>query len=141
MLKIRAEQMPAFQALADAAFIKKMILHLREKHGDTGVQLPTGTLLVFELSEETLEAMARAGLERARRYGFVSEADLVGFVAVMLETAPNFDDHPLLQRGLKDERVKLEERLDSLLQHATEANWGVVKEEYDPSAWKLKVEA
>lgn len=138
MLKIRAEQMQAFQVAADAAFIKKLVKHLREKHGDTGVQLPTGTFLVFELSEETLEAMVRSGFERARRYGFASEADLAGFVAVMLETAPNFDDHPLLQRGLKDERVKLEDRLAALLQNATEANWGVVKEDYDPTAWKVE---
>ncbi len=137
MLKIRAEQMQAFQTVADAAFNKKLVKHLREKHGDTGVQLPTGTFLVFELAEETLEAMARSGFERARRYGFASEADLAGFVTLMLETAPNFDDHPLLQRGLQDERVKLEERLAALLQNATEANWGVVKEDYDPAAWKV----
>lgn len=138
MLKIRTEQMQAFQTVADAAFIKKLVTHLREKHGDAGVQLPSGTFLVFELPAETLEAMARTGLERARQYGFVSEADLAGFVVVMLETAPNFDDHPLLKRGLKDERVKLEERLAALLQNATEANWGVVKEDYDPGAWRVE---
>ena len=140
MLKIRGEQMQAFQSAADNAFAKKLVLHLREKHGDTGVQLPTGTFLVFELPAETLEAMIHAGLARARNYGFASEADLAGFVAVMFETAPNFDEHPLLQRGLKDERVKIEKRIDALLQTATEANWGVVKKEYDPGAWKLKVE-
>lgn len=141
MLKIRAEQMQAFQAVADATFVKKLAAHLREKHGDTGVQLPTGTFLVFELPAATLEAMIHTGIARARGYGFASESDLAGFVAVMFETAPNFDDHPLLQRGLSDERVKLEERIDALLQNATEANWGVVKEEYDPSAWQLKAEA
>lgn len=138
MLKIRAEQMKAFQDAADTAFIKKLATHLREKHGDTGVQLPSGTFLVFELPAETLETMIRTGIERAREYGFASEADLAGFVALMVETAPNFDNHPLLRRGLQDERVKLEERLQALLQHATEANWQVVKEEYDPSAWKVE---
>ncbi len=138
MLKIRAEQMQAFQTVADAAFNKKLVKHLREKHGDTSVQLPTGTFLVFELAEEALGAMVRSGFERARRYGFASEADLAGFVVLMLETAPNFDDHPLLQRGLQDERVKLVERLAVLLQNATEANWGVVKEDYDPAAWKVE---
>jgi hypothetical protein len=137
MLKIRAEQMQAFQAVADAVFIKKLARYLREKHGNTSVRLPTGTFLVFELPAATLEAMIQGGIERARRYEFVSEADLAGFVVVMFETAPNFDDHPLLKRGLRDERVKLEDRLSSLLQHATEANWGVVKEEYDPNAWQL----
>ncbi len=141
MLKIRAEQMQAFQAAADQAFVKKLVAYLREKHGDTGVQLPTGTFLVFELPAETLEAMVQTGLARARNYGFVSEADLAGFVTVMLETAPNFDDHPLLQRGLRDERIKLEDRLGALLQSATDANWKVAKEDYgDPGAWNLKVE-
>jgi hypothetical protein len=138
MLKIRAEQMKAFQDAADTAFIKKLSAHLREKHGDTGVQLPSGTFLVFELPTETVEAMIRTGFERAREYGFASEADLAGFVALMIETAPNFDNHPLLQRGLQDERVKLEERLGVLLENATAANWQVVKEEYDPSAWKVE---
>ena len=95
-----------FKTTADTAFIKKLAAHLREKHGDTGVQLPTGTFLVFELPAETLETMIRTGLARARTHGFTSEADLAGFVAVMLETAPNFDDHPLLRRGLRDERVQ-----------------------------------
>jgi hypothetical protein len=131
MLKIRAEQMKAFQDAADTAFIKKLSAHLREKHGDTGVQLPSGTFLVFELPTETVEAMIRTGFERAREYGFASEA-------LMIETAPNFDNHPLLQRGLQDERVKLEERLGVLLENATAANWQVVKEEYDPSAWKVE---
>lgn len=138
MLKIRAEQMKAFQDTADAAFIKKLATHLREKHGDTGVQLPSGTFLVFELPAETLEAMVRTGIARAREHGYASEADLAGFVVLMFETAPNFDDHPLLRRGLRDERVKLEERLQALLQNATEANWGVVKEAYDASAWKVE---
>ena len=141
MLKIRPAQMQAFQAAADNTFVKKLAAHLREKHGDTGVRLPTETLLVFELPAETLATLIHTGIARARGYGFVSEADLAGFVAIMFETAPNFDDHPLLQRGLKDERVKLEERIDVLLQNATEANWDIVKEEYDPSAWQLKAEA
>ena len=41
MLKIRTEQMLAFQSSADSAFIRKLAAHLREKHGDTGVHLPT----------------------------------------------------------------------------------------------------
>ncbi|HEX4949179.1 MAG TPA: hypothetical protein VFZ34_21055 [Blastocatellia bacterium] len=138
MLKIRAEQMQAFQSIADKTFAQKLVKHLREKHGDTGVQLPSGTFLVFELPEETLKTMIHTGIARAREHEFTSEADLAGFVALMLETAPNFDDHPLLRRGLRDERVRLEERLQALLQNATEANWGVVKEEYDPSAWKVE---
>jgi hypothetical protein len=138
MLKIRPEQMQAFQTVADQTFAQKLATHLREKHGDTGVQLPTGTFLVFELPAETLEAMIHTGLARARNYGFTSEADLAGFVVVMFETAPNFDDHPLLQRGLRDERVKLEERLNALLQNATAANWQVVQEDYDPQTWQVQ---
>lgn len=138
MLKIRAEQMQAFQPIADKTFAQKLAKHLREKHGDTGVQLPSGTFLVFELSDETLEAMIHTGIARARAHEFTSEADLAGFVSLMLETAPNFDDHPLLRRGLRDERVKLEDRLQSLLQHATEANWAVVKADYDPTVWGVK---
>ena len=138
MLKIRTEQMQAFQAVADKKFAQKLAQHLRENHGGTGVQLPSGTFLVFELPAETLETMIHTGLARARAHDFMSEADLAGFVALMVETAPNFDDHPLLRRGLRDERVRLEKRIESLLQHATEANWAVVKEDYDPTAWGME---
>lgn len=141
MLRIQPAQMKAFQAVADLAFVKKLATYLREKHGDTGVILPDGAFLVFELSSEILESMIQSGVARARSYDFVSEADLAGFVVLMFETAPNFDAHPLLRYALKNEHYKIEERLDALLQNATEANWQVVKQEYDPARWQLKIES
>jgi hypothetical protein len=136
MLKIRPEQLEVFQPVAEAAFLRRVVEHLREHNPDAVIQLPNEVALVKQISEEKLHAMARTGIARAREYGMDWESSVTAFFVVMVVTAPNFDKHPLIQRILKDENMETNARIDQLWERTTEENWEAVKKNYDPQAWE-----
>jgi hypothetical protein len=63
------------------------------------------------------------------------ESSLMAFVAIMFVAAPNFDQHPLIGRVLKDEAVAPDARINQLWERTTDQNWEAVAQNYDPSAW------
>jgi hypothetical protein len=69
-----------------------------------------------------------------------SKAALTAFVVLMFLTAPNFDEHPLIQHMLLDEAIEPNKRLDELWQRTVDQNWVAVKQSYDPGLWKLDAE-
>jgi hypothetical protein len=82
--------------------------------------------------------MVRNGIARARRYGMNWESSLTAFVVLMFVAAPNFDEHPLIQRILRDDGAAPNERIDRLWEKTSEANWKTVEQDYDASAWSIK---
>lgn len=137
MLKIRADQFEAFKPVAEAAFVRRVVEHLRNHHSDTVVQFPNEVILIKQISDERLRAMAKEGIARARSYGIDWESVVTAFVVLMFIAAPNFDRHPLIQRILKDERVAANSRIDQLWERTTEENWEAVRKNYDPARWVL----
>ncbi len=137
MLKIRNQQMQAFQTVAEVAFLRKLVEYLYEHHGQVAVQLPENFTVIVQIPENQIKTLVANGINRARAYGISSEVSLAAFVVLMFVTAPNFDEHPLIKRLLKDERIAANERIDSLWQHTTEQNWQVVKQNYDAKAWQI----
>lgn len=137
MLTIRPEQFDAFSSVADAAFVRRLAVHLRENHGDVIVELPNQTSTVKQLPDDVLWELVEKGIARARGYGMSWESTLTAFVALMFVAAPNFDDHPLIQRALKDDSVPPDSRIDHLWERTTDQNWEAVKRSYDPSGWGL----
>ncbi|MEW6210761.1 MAG: hypothetical protein AB1631_20520 [Acidobacteriota bacterium] len=135
MLIIKPEQMDAFKATADAAFVRRVASYLREKHGEVIVELPNATMAVKQIPEDMLCEMARKGVERAREYGMTWESSLTAFVVLMFVTAPNFDDHPLIQRAMRDESIPPDLRIDQLWERTTDQNWEAVERGYDPQGW------
>ncbi|MDQ3684472.1 MAG: hypothetical protein M3430_02560 [Acidobacteriota bacterium] len=125
MLKIRPEQIEVFQPQAEVAFIERLMAHLRQEHASVVGRLP----------DDVLKDMVESGLTRARQYGLTWESNLTAFVALMFEVAPNFDEHPLIQRILTDENVPPDDRIDVLIERTTEQNWEAAKEGYDADAW------
>ena len=105
MLKIRREQFEVFQPVAEAAFVRRVVEHLRDNHADAVVQLPNEVILVKQIADERLRRLAKDAIARARGYGMDWESTVTAFVVLMFVAAPNFDEHPLIQRVLKDERV------------------------------------
>jgi hypothetical protein len=136
-LKIREEQLGAFSPVAEAAFLRRVVGHVRRHHADAAVRLPDAptATTVKQLPEERLTEMVRRGLARARRYGLTLETTLTGFVAIMFAVAPNFDAHPLLRRVLTDETVPPDSRLDEMMSKTSAENWVQVERSYDPDAW------
>src|SRR5882762_6741284 len=135
MLTIRNDQIQSFDNVADEMFVDRVSQYLREHHADTAIQLPEAASTVQDLNDETLHDLVCHGITRAREYGISYESTLAAFVVLQFETAPNFDDHPLLHRVLKDDRVEPNLRIDRLLERATPENWEAVKARYDAAAW------
>ena len=136
MLIIRPEQFEVFQPVAETAFVRRVVEHLRAHHADTVIQLPNEVILIKQISNERLYEMVRFGITRARDYGMDWESSVTAFVVLMFIAAPNFDKHPLIQRVLKDERASVNARLDQLWERTSEENWEAVRRNYDPGAWE-----
>jgi hypothetical protein len=109
---------------------------LRAKHPRVVVRLPERATVVARLEDETMLALVRGGVARARRYGMEAESALAAFVVTMFLTAPNFDEHPLIRRVLADDKIQPDAKMGRLLQSVTARNLQVVKDTYDPAAWQ-----
>ena len=139
MLKIRPEQMEVFREAAEASFIRRVAQYLREHHSSVAVQLLSGVTTIEQIPEKTLFEIVKNGIARARGYRMSWESELSAFVVLMVVTAPNFDDHPLIRRILMDEKIDPNSRIDQLWEKTSEQNWEAVKQKYDAGAWKLKI--
>jgi hypothetical protein len=137
MLKIRPEQLKVFQPVAEAAFERRVVEYLRENHDDEVVILPAGEYQVKDLDDGTLLKMVRTGIARARSYGMTWESNLTTFAIVMVVVAPNFDDHPLIQRVLNDDRIEPDQRIEQLWRLTEEENWKTAEDSYEARAWNL----
>jgi len=138
MLIIRASQMEIFQPVADASFIRRTVEYLLENHGDVVIRLTEGSVTVKKINTDVLRRMVRYGISRGRQYGLSWESSLTAFVTLMFVTAPNFDEHPLIQRVLKDETVPADSRIDQLWDRTTAQNWNAAIQNYDVGAWRLE---
>ena len=136
-LKIRPEQIEAFQPVADAGFVRRLAEYLRSAHSEVIVKIPSGSIAVSQIPRVVLSRMVQTGITRARRYDFTSESSLAAFVAIMFVAAPNFDAHPLIQVVLQDPDVTPARRLDNLWGRISPQNWRAVESYYDPSAWGI----
>jgi hypothetical protein len=67
------------------------------------------------------------------------KSSLKAFVVTMFVAAPNFDEHPIIQRILRDEKLEPEARLDALLERTSDQNWEAVEKNYSAGAWKVSV--
>src|SRR5829696_8588901 len=104
MLRIRPEQLATFKSIAEDAFIAETVAYLRENYSDRTVHVPAGSSAVGVLTDQTLRLMVQRGIERADRYDIRSRAGLKAFVVLMIITAPNFDEQPLIKRILSDKK-------------------------------------
>lgn len=137
MLKIRSEQIVAFQPVADAQFVRRIVEYLRNKHASSVVRLPQGPTLIFRLPDAQLQKMVENGVTRAKSYGLSWESSITAFVVLMFKVSPNFDQHPAINRGLTDAQVPADERIKKLLELTTSTDWWEAKESYDPSTWQI----
>jgi hypothetical protein len=135
MFKIRPEQLEAFEPVADAAFVVRVVQHLRDEHADEVVSLPDREYTVAGLDEETIAEMARTGIAKARSYGFTWESSITAFVVLMFVVAPSFDNHPLIKRALNDTSPDENSRIENLFERTSSENWDVAAQSYDSAAW------
>jgi hypothetical protein len=136
-LKIRAEQIEAFQPVADAGFARRLADYLRSAHPDAVVRISSGSVPVSRIPNAVLNRMVQNGIARARSYELSWESSLASFVIIMFVAAPNFDEHPLIQVILRDEGVAADHRIEGLWRRISNQNWKAVEAYYDPRAWGL----
>ena len=140
MLKIRPEQFAVFQPVAERAFVRRVVEHLRENHAAVVVRFAGEVLLVRQIADEPFYALVRKAIQRARALGMDWESSITAFVVLMFVAAPNFDRHPLIQRVLKDERVPANSRIEQLWERTSEENWEAARKNYDVQAWEIASE-
>lgn len=121
---IRPEQMAVFQPEADAACEARLIRHLETHHAAA----------VEDLPHEALSAMVHNGIARARKYGMTWESNLISYVALIFEIAPNFDQHPRMQQILDSNHIQPDHKLDILLERIPGSVWQEVSRRYDAHA-------
>lgn len=122
---IRRKQFDDFLQHDEPKFIDMFIEHLQEQSPE----------LVEDIPLDDLHAMVANGIARARSHGLYTDEDLMAFVAVMFEIAPNFDEHPAIRRVLADNSIPLEKRFDALFEKVPDEAWEEAEENYDAGAW------
>jgi hypothetical protein len=122
---IRKEQFSRYLQEDEDRFIGFICQHLRKEY-------PRKTK---RIAEEKLRQMVVGGLARARRYKLTTDEDLMAFVAVMMEIAPNFDEQPDLHHVLTDVRIPVNSRFDTLFIPSLDEAWEQAAENDDQTAW------
>ncbi|HKV38185.1 MAG TPA: hypothetical protein VJX67_03150 [Blastocatellia bacterium] len=135
-LKIRPEQFDAFKEIADAAFARRLVQYVRDHHPEAVVKFSSGQSTISRLRDDVIRTMIKAGIARARAYGMTWESSIAAFVVLMFLTAPNFDQHPLIERVLKDQEVGPDSRIENLWHRVSGQNWRAVESYYDANEWK-----
>lgn len=81
------------------------------------------------IEADMLREIAIAAVARCASYGIHSADDQVLFAGFMMAVSPSFDDHPAVRRGLRDETVPPDQRLDRLIDELPEAVWEQIAKE------------
>lgn len=125
MLIIREEQIQHFIAPDEAELVKLI----------AGVIKSGNEQRVEGHSDETLEAMTRAGIERAKTYDFQRAEDIAAFVAIMFEISPEFDRSEDIKRLLEEKNFAPAQRLEQIWGRISEDIWLQAQETYNAAAW------
>lgn len=125
MFEFRRELADQFLLHDERAFVTFVVAHLRAESPE----------LVQGLSDSSLSEMVVRGLARAKRHGLKSAADLIAFVSLMFEIAPNFDEHPEIRDVLRALTSPIVAGIDELLARVSDSSWTEAEAAYRPAAW------
>lgn len=125
MLIIRKEQIQHFIAGTDEELVKLI----------AGITRTGNAERVADYSDETLEPMIKAGIERARTHDFERAEDIAAFVAVTFEISPTFDENSEIKAILDDANFTVEERFKQLWGRVSDDVWKEVENKYDARNW------
>ena len=129
MFIIRRGQFDAFLQGDPEQFVDSVLRHIVTAMPEEvrGIPLPL------------VRAMVEVAIDRARKHGLTSDEQIFGFVSVMFEIAPNFDEEPTLRTILSDTRRKPADRWEALFADTPglRAAWerAAHPDFYDHEAW------
>ena len=75
------------------------------------------------MTDASLEDEITRLIGRAQGYGLSADHDLMAFVALALNVAPDFDRHPPFHRVLTDPSIPGRQKMRALFQEATGQDW------------------
>jgi hypothetical protein len=110
MFTIRKDQMEAFSPKDRETLAAHIYHHLLDSNPETLRGLPT----IHALD------MIMTSIKRAEGHGFSEPEHLMGFVSVMFEMAPNFDEEPTFEKILADSKRTPEQRWEALFEDKPE---------------------
>lgn len=140
-LTVRDEQIAVLEELASERFVRKIAAELNANYADDPVKLPSGeSMTVSALPPDKLDSLIKVGIGKAKRYEMKAESAIAGFVFVMFDVSPNFDQHRLSQVLLNDEETAPDQRMTELLGVLSDDNWESIRKDYDPLAWEPEPE-
>ena len=117
--------MDAFGWRDEDEFVRYVMKHIREESPER----------VLGYADDYFEEMVRNGLARARSHGFSEAEDLMAFVAVMFEIAPNFDEQPNIKKVLDDQAIPSEKRFEQLWELTSDEDWEEAADNCREEAW------
>lgn len=79
----------------------------------------------------------KSGIARARQYGLRDFTSLAVFIGLMLETAPNLDEHELIRGILTFSELDGVAKIDAVLEAASDETWQEVIDRHDVLAWSF----
>lgn len=135
MFKLSQTHAQAFQAKAEADFVREVMQYLRENHAETIVKLPNGEFKVIDLPEKTLQKMVEGGIAKARNYGMTWRSTLISFVVIMFVSAPSFDKNKYVLGVLENSGLTPNLRIDEIWEVTSDETWTEIEENYQVSAW------
>jgi hypothetical protein len=112
-LRIRRQQIEAFQHELDRRLAPQIADYLREHHARC----------ILGIAEPTLDARILRGIARARAHGLSTDAALAWFVALTFEVAPGFDRQPAIRAALRDASVRDEDRVAHVMDKVGPEAW------------------
>lgn len=125
MLIIRKEQIQSFIAKDDAELASEVSKAVRYALGDR----------VAPYDDQQLEKMVNIGIERARANKLTAAEDIAGFIAVMFEVAPRFDEQKEIRAALDNELLPIGDRWARLFEMTLDTSWTDAERRYDDSFW------
>lgn len=125
MLTIRPEQLKAFSPQDPEVIASVLFRTARQDHEQ----------VVGQMSDRDLLACVKSAMARGAKYGICDLGPISHFFYLMLSLAPNFDEHPEIQRILKDPQYAQDELVPAVVEETTEETWQDVVERFDAKAW------
>jgi hypothetical protein len=124
-MKIRQNQFDRLLQQDPQVFEAKILQQVRQSH-------PT-----YRQTDAMLRDSIRAGLKRARAHSLTSDQQLMEYVLIMFQIAPNFDQQPKIAEALADMRQSPSDRWERIFEEDFDDAWHEADqpEFYDERFW------
>jgi hypothetical protein len=128
MFKLSRQQLDVLLQQNETTFVAIIVEHIHNEMPDEVRGIP----------QHIIWSMVEVGISRARFYGMLTDEQVIAYVAIMFEIAPNFDEEPALHQILTDVALSAEQRWSKLFSDPDlYSSWerAALPSKYDASAW------